>query len=134
MAGLQAWSAERGAALTQLQAAGQALWRAPQWRAARVALVLLVLIQIVGLNLWAWRDRAALADKRAAISGVLMQSFPKTQVVVDPQAQMTQAVAKLRAGSGALSPADLETQLAQLPSGAPLLQIDFQNNALKVLP
>jgi hypothetical protein len=75
-----------------------------------------------------------------------MQSFPKTQVVVDPEAQMTKAVAALRVGSGALSSADLESQLAEKSTqrsgnmsgntsgGMPIVQIDYQNNVLKVLP
>ena len=129
--------APRGMVTSGLLDLGKALWSAPQWKAARIALLLLVMVQIAGLNLWAWRDRSALADKRAELSSTLLQTFPKTQVVVDPLAQMTKAVEALRAGSALLASTDLESQLAALSKDAankPLVQIDYQNNVLKVLP
>ena len=133
--------APRGAMASGFSEAGKTLWLAPQWRAARIALLLLAVVHVVGLNLWAWRDRVALADKRAELGRILTQTFPKTQVVVDPAAQMAKAVGLLRAGSGALASTDLESQLASQAAGtsggvmaAPLSQIDYQNNVLKVLP
>lgn len=117
----------------QLQAGVRALCFAPQWRLARVAVLVLLLVQIVGLNVWAWRDRAALQAGREQIEGVLTQTFPETKVVVDAPVQMEKALARLRATAGALDAQGLEAQLASkaIPD-KPLTQVDYANGDLKV--
>ncbi|MDI9334117.1 MAG: type II secretion system protein GspL [Cytophagales bacterium] len=116
-----------------LQGALAALWREPAWRVARVGLLALVLVQMVGLNVGAWRDRAALQAGREQVASLLLQTFPDTQVVVDAPLQMTKALARLRAASGAPDTQGLEAQLAQKAKlGKPLEQIDFANGELKV--
>lgn len=124
--------APRAAWRGKLQGACQTVWQAPQWRAARIAVVLLIVIQLVGINLWAWRDRAALADKRAQINRILLQTYPSTPLVVDATAQMLRATQALRASSGTLGGQDLESQLAKL--GKSVAQIDYASGHLKVAP
>lgn len=135
--------APRGALAARVVGAAKALGQAPQWRAARVAILLLVVIQIIGINLWAWRDRAALADKKGQINRLLLQTFPETKVVVDAPAQMARATQALRSRSGALESQDLESQLTKLGTGAtpttatsapPATQIDYTAGTLKLLP
>jgi type II secretory pathway component PulL len=124
--------APRAAWRSRLQDVGRTVWRAPQWRAARVAVALLVIVQLVGINLWAWRDRAALADKRTQINRILLQTYPSTPLVVDATAQMLRATQALRASSGTLGGQDLESQLAKL--GKSVAQIDYASGNLKVAP
>lgn len=119
---------------TQLHSAARAVWRAPDWRWARIGLLLLVAVQIVGLNLWAWRDRAELAAKREQISQILLQSYSETKVVVDAPAQMAKSLALDKAQRGGLNEQSLESQLASkaIP-GKIYSQIDFANGELKLI-
>src|SRR5690606_5190308 len=43
----------------------------PQWRAARMGLVALLVIQVLGLNLWAWRQDATVEQKKADMTRLL---------------------------------------------------------------
>ena len=105
--------------LKRLASGWQAFWHAPQWRATRWSGGLLVAIQLLGLNAWAWKEQAVLADKRSAIRAVLTGSFPGVTVVVDAPLQMERAVAALRQATGAASGHDLEAILANLSALAP---------------
>lgn len=102
-----------------LDAAWQALRHAPQWRALRWGVGLLVVGNLVGLNAWAWHERRALEDRRAAVRQVLTQTFPDVRVVVDAPVQMEREVALLRQATGAASGRDLETILGALSTVAP---------------
>ena len=109
--------------------------RAPQWRAARLALVALVLVNLVGLNAWALREQAALQAKRQAVRAVLTGTFPKIPVVVDAPLQMAREVAALQRASGAASATDMEAMLAalgaQLPVTQTLTAIDYGSQELR---
>jgi general secretion pathway protein L len=118
---------------TQLQNAARAVWSAPEWRWARVGLIVLIAVQIVGLNLWAWRDRADLAAKQGQISQILLQSYPQTPVVIDAPAQMAKAVALDKAQRGGLNEQSLESQLASKAIAEKAYsQIDFAGGELKL--
>ena len=95
------------------------LLRAPEWRAARWSAMALVVVQVVGLQAWSWKEQAAHAAKRSAIAGVLTSTFPDTKVVVDAPVQMARSVAALQRQSGAATGADLETILNQFGAAAP---------------
>lgn len=119
---------------TKLQMGARAMCFAPEWRLARVAVAVFLLVQIIGLNVWAWRDRGSLQAGREQISTVLMQTFPETKVVVDAPVQMGKALTLLRVAAGALSTQGLEAQLASKASpDKPFGQVDFANNELKVI-
>ncbi len=101
-------------------AVGNNLLRAPRWRAARVAVVALLAVNLVGLNAWAWREQASLKAQRAAINTVLSSTFPKVQVVVDAPVQMAREVATLQQASGVASNRDLEAMLGAFGAVAPV--------------
>jgi len=128
-------NAKRARVWTQLAQVARNLRSAPQWRAARLALVLLVLVNLVALNAWAWREQAALQAKRQAVRAVLTQTFPKVPVVVDAPQQMAREVAALQRASGAASDADLEAMLsvlgAALPSTQTLTALDYVAQELR---
>jgi len=129
-------STGRARAGKKLAAISRALWRGPQWRAARWGALVLVLAQLVGLNAWAWKERAALETKRAAVRGILTQTFPSVRIVVDPQSQMAREVAALQQATGGVAAADLEPMLSALattlPSGRVPTAIDFGANQLRL--
>jgi general secretion pathway protein L len=93
--------------------------KAPRWRAARVALLATLVINVAGLNAWAWKEQAAIKAQRQAIDAVLTSTFPKVQVVVDAQVQMGKEVAALVQASGVPSSRDLDRMLGAFGSVAP---------------
>ena len=98
------------------------LWYAPQWRAARWGTVGLVLVQVIGLNVWAWKEKAELSAQRADIRNVLTQTFPRVKLVVDAPIQMARELAQLRQSAGASSGQDLEPILSAVGLAVPLNQ------------
>lgn len=109
---------------------------APQWRPARWGAVLLVAINLIGLNAWAWRERAALDEKRDSVRRILTQTFPNVKVVVDAPVQMEREVALLRQVTGATSGRDLEALLGALAAVTPAERtvsgVEFSNGELRV--
>ena len=97
----------------------QSFWRAPAWRPARWALVLLLVGNGLGLNAWAWRTQADLSAQRRAVQAVLTDTFPKIPVVVDAPLQMAREVATLQRASGAAAGSDLESILSSFSALAP---------------
>lgn len=122
--------------LRGLASGANALWRAPEWRATRWALGLLVLVHIAALNLWAWQDARALARQQTAVRGVLTQSFPQVKLVVDAPVQMEKEVQLLRQQTGALSTGDLENLLsaaaAILPADQTPTRIAYADGQLQL--
>ncbi|GKS84928.1 general secretion pathway protein GspL [Acidovorax sp. SUPP1855] len=110
--------------------------RAPQWRAARWALGLLVATQLVGLNAWAWQERQTLEAKQAGVRAALTQTFPQVKVVVDAPVQMERELAQLRQAAGSVSPRDLEPMLAAagaaLPPGQLPTALDYSAGDLRL--
>lgn len=102
--------------------AWRALVHAPRWRAARWGLVILLLVQVLGLNLWARQEQQARTARQVQINRILTETFPQVQVVIDAPLQMTRELDLLRAATGQLSAADLEPLLAtagRLPGDRP---------------
>lgn len=95
-------------------------WRMPRWRAARYALLALLLVNLAGLNAWAWREQAALKTQRVIIGEILTRTFPKVRVVVDPLVQMGKEVAALQQASGTASARDMEVMMGIFGSLAPV--------------
>lgn len=108
---------------------------APEWRPARWGAVLLVAVNLVGLNAWAWRERSAIDSKREAMQRMLTQTFPSVKVVVDAPAQMEREIAALRQATGATSGRDLEAMLAALAAAVPpqraVAGFDYSNGELR---
>jgi general secretion pathway protein L len=122
-------SSDRRRALQRTGRQALALLRAPQWRAARWGVGVLVAAHMVGINAWAWKETTALADKRAAVRGTLTSTFPGVKVVVDAPVQMQREIAQLRQAAGAYSQRDLEAMLgalgSALPPGQSLQSVEF---------
>ncbi len=126
----------RSHALRRLASASLAFVRAPQWRAARWALGVLVVAQIAGLNAWAWKERQALAAKQVAVRASLVETFPQVRLVVDAPLQMEREVAQLRQRTGSLSAHALEPMLAAagqaLPAGLRAQAIEYSDQELRL--
>ena len=125
---------QRSRSLKRLGAAARTLLQAPRWRAARWSLLALIAVNLLGLNVRAGAERAALQAQRKAIDTVLTGTFPATQVVVDAPVQMQRAVAALQQSTGALGMRDFETLLGAWAHAAPAAPapsgIDFANGEL----
>ncbi len=105
-------SSGRTRALRKAGSAASQLARAPQWRAARWALGVIVVTQVAGLNVWAWQERQALAAKEAGVRNALTQTFPQVKAVVDAPVQMERELVQLRQAAGSMGPSDLEPLMA----------------------
>ena len=112
------------------------LMQSPRWRAARWSAAALVAANLLGLNAWAWSERASLAHKREAIREVLTTSFPGVKVVVDAPLQMARELTLLRQGAGGASSADFESVLASIWAVAPASQaytaIEYAANEVRI--
>lgn len=125
--------------LARVAAGAASFWNTPAWRPARWAVVALAVVQVLGLNAFAWRAQTQLEQQRSAIRNTLLTTFPQVTVVVDAPLQMAREVAALRQASGMASPRDLETLLGALgASGAPTFTklaptaIDFAAGELRL--
>ena len=120
----------------RLSASLASLARAPRWRAARLALLTLLLVNLVGLNAWAWREQALIDGQRVAIRALLTGTFPQVRVVVDAPLQMAREVALLQQASGVATGRDLETMLGVFAALAPVNTtpnaIDFVANEVRL--
>lgn len=110
--------------------------RASRWRAARVALLALLVVNLVGLNAWAWKEQAGVNAQRLAIRELLTGTFPQVKVVVDAPIQMAREVATLQRASGLASGRDLEVMLSVFGAVAPVdrvpTTIEFVAGELRV--
>src|SRR5512143_358726 len=104
-------------------------WRrafSPAWRPARIGLLVLVVLNLVGINLWAWRQRAEIDGRRDAMVALVKASHPQIGTIVDAPLQMRRATDALRAAAGRVGDADLEAALAAAalawPDGQPPVQ------------
>lgn len=112
-------NAGRTRLLKRLATQASELLSAPRWRPARWGLVVLLAANVLGLNAWAWKERAALGGKQESIRNALTTTFPSVRVIVDAPVQMERELALLRQGAGSASGRDLEAMLSALGSAAP---------------
>ncbi|HPW28952.1 MAG TPA: type II secretion system protein GspL [Rhodoferax sp.] len=125
-------------ARTQKRLSGWAsnLLRAPHWKPARWAALALVVVNVAGLQAWAWKEQSALTTKRNAIRDVLTTTFPDVRVVVDAPLQMERSLSALQRQNGAVSSADLEEMLGRFQAVAPEIPapaaIEFVAGELKL--
>lgn len=98
------------------------LWRrlrGPNWRPARIGLGLLVGVQVLGLNAWAWHQRGEIDAKRRSMNALLVDTFPQVRSVLDAPLQMQRETDALRAAAGRPGEQDLEPLLAAAASAWP---------------
>jgi general secretion pathway protein L len=128
--------AERERRWAKVTLALSSFWRAPQWRVARLAVVVGVVANLIGLNAFALREQALLSAKRQAVRAVLTDTFPKIPVVVDAPIQMAREVAALQRANGVTKGDDLESMLESFSSAAPdkyvLSAIEYAANELRI--
>lgn len=128
-------SSPRARALKKLAGGWGDLLRAPAWRPARWAALLLVAANLAGLHAWAWKERASLADKREAVRQTLRDTFPEVRVIVDAPVQMERQVAALRQQTGVPSARDLDALLVALatvlPPGRTPAALDYGGGELR---
>ncbi len=110
-------------------------FRSEPWRPVRYGLVTLALLQVVGLNLWAWHQQRLIETKRAAMTQLLRTTHPQVRAVLDAPVQMQRETDALRAAAGRAGDSDLEPLLgvaaAAWPEGQPALQtLRFDNGRL----
>jgi general secretion pathway protein L len=83
----------------QLLQSLMAMWQARAWRPARVGLVLVLLVNLVGVKLLAWHEQSLLQAQRAQAAQLLQTTFPEVKLVVDAPLQMARSLAQLQQGS-----------------------------------
>lgn len=116
-------------------------WRvflSPQWRPVRAGLVALALVQVVGLNAWAWHQQRDLRLRKAQIEEVLRQAHPQVKVILDAPVQMKRETDTLRTQAGQLGATDLEALLQAVavawPGDAPLKGLAYDGSSLALVP
>lgn len=112
-------------------ALGHRLWSQPAWRPLRWGVVGLLLVHLVGLNVWAWSERASWAKSQAQANQLLQSAFPQVRTVIDAHAQMQREVSALQRTSGSLAPHDLEPLLSAVAGG---LSADWSAAQLEFSP
>ncbi|MBA4177233.1 MAG: general secretion pathway protein GspL [Leptothrix sp. (in: Bacteria)] len=90
-----------------LREAGKRLLSA-EWRPVRIGVVALLLLNLIGLNAYAWQQRQALSAKRTAMDQLLKAAHPGVRVVLDAPLQMQRENERLRAAAGRPGDTDLE--------------------------
>jgi general secretion pathway protein L len=96
----------------------------------------LLLVQVLGLNLYAYQSQAAVNQERRAMQAVFTNTFPKVQAVVDAPVQMQREVDQLRQRSGQLAQDDAEVMLSTLMQTANFpaasTAVHYQGGELKI--
>lgn len=103
----------------QLRLALRSVWQAPAWRPLRWGLATLLLVQLLGLNLLAWRERQALRHQETQMRQLLTQTFPHITLVLDAPLQMQRELDRLRQTQGNVGQGSLEHLLQTLASVTP---------------
>lgn len=94
-------------------------WRSPPWRAARIGVVALLAVHLVGVSAEAARLRQAVADREQAQVRLLRTEFPQVRAVLDAPLQMEREVQALRTLAGKPGEGDLEPMLAAAAAAWP---------------
>ena len=126
----------RGRMVRKWSGMGRDVWGSPAWRVTRWGLAALVLVNLLGLNAWAWRLDAVAQAKREQIKTVFSQTFPRVKTIVDAPLQMERELAILRRAGGRLAARDMEAMLSALGQAMPANQtanaIDYSAGELTV--
>jgi general secretion pathway protein L len=122
----------------KLSKAVEVVLRTPRWRPARWALVALVLVQVLGLNAWAWIQHNRVLGHQQAMREILTQTFPSVKYVVDAPVQMRKELAALKQNNGSPASGDFDAllaALAKLPGAqesAAISAIEYSGQALQI--
>jgi len=106
-----------------------------EWRPVRAGIMALVLLQLVGLNAYAWRQQQVLEAKRTAMSDLLKATHPGVRAVLDAPLQMQRETERLRVAAGRPGDNDFEALMgvaaAAWPDGqGPVQTLAFEAGKL----
>jgi general secretion pathway protein L len=90
-----------------------------EWRPVRVALAAVLVLNLLGLNIYAWQQRQALVAKRQAMTDLLKSAHPNVRTVLDAPLQMQRETERLRAAAGRTGDNDLEALMGAAASAWP---------------
>jgi general secretion pathway protein L len=96
-----------------------ARWLSPAWRPVRWGVAGLLLVNLIGLNLWAWHQASAIRTKQQAMVELLRSTYPNVRAVIDAPVQMQRETEALRAAAGKPGEGDLEALLQAAASAWP---------------
>ena len=88
--------------------------QSPAWRPVRIGVAALIVAQVLGLNLWAWHQKAEVDARRVAIQSLVKKTFPRVgdgDVQRDAAAVMARETQSLRTLAGKSGENDLEPML-----------------------
>jgi general secretion pathway protein L len=101
---------------------GRELWRqfgSPAWRPARLGLAAAVVVNVMGLQVWAWQQQQAVRAAQQAQVALLKSAHPQVRVVLDAPLQMQRELERLRQAAGQPGEADLEAALSAAAAAWP---------------
>jgi general secretion pathway protein L len=101
---------------------GRELWRqfgSPAWRPARLGLAAAVVVNVLGLQVWAWQQQQAVRAAQQAQVALLKSAHPQVRVVLDAPLQMQRELERLRQAAGQPGEADLEAALSAAAAAWP---------------
>lgn len=112
----------------------------PEWRPVRYGVAALLVAQVLGLNLYAWQQRATINGKRQAAFALVKDTFPRANpmaVQLDPLNAMQRETDALKLRAGRPGDTDFEPMLqaaalAWPADQAPADQIRYDNGRLTV--
>ena len=81
-------------------------------------MAVLLLANVLGLNLWAWKQADQVRAQRDQMQQILTSTFPNVKVVVDAPLQMQRELTNLRQSQGQLSSRDFESIYARFTAAA----------------
>ena len=110
--------APRARGVRALRLVTRELMRKP-WRPVRIGLVGLALVQVIGLNLWAWQQQRELSARRQAVTAALTETFPQVRAILDAPVQMQKQLDLLRVSAGSIGDQDLEALLGAAAAAWP---------------
>jgi len=102
----------------------------PAWRPVRAGLVALAVLQVVGLNVWAWHERGAVDERRMAIQALVKATYPRANdndIQRDAAAVMLRETQALRTLAGKPGENDLEPMLQAAAAAWPLERPPVEN-------
>ena len=94
-------------------------FRGPRWRPVRYGAIALVAVHILGINLSAWHERAALKERRDSMNALLQTTYPQIRAVLDAPVQMQRETDTLRNAAGRIGQADFESLAGAAASAWP---------------
>ena len=107
-----------------------------KWSLARQALLGLVVLNLVGLNLWSWIEGVNIKSSEQELSKLLKETFPAIGLIVDPSLQMQREMKRLKHARGQSATGDLESMLSavaqQLPPNYRLQSFNYSANELRL--